>query len=165
MQFFMIAPATIFGYVDFSDLKFDILQDSIIAVLEPRPRTSRVDININTTREYKLKRNQLAVESPNGKSYQEAFDAIQEALLKAEKDVKTRADSNGIRQETIARAKTFLRNTIVPLGYTVRFESADERDRRINGPNIGDRIQNLVDSAGAKISAGASRLLNANPNR
>ncbi|MEZ4830342.1 MAG: DUF4230 domain-containing protein [Bacteroidia bacterium] len=124
LQFLIVAPAEIRGFVDLSKLRYSIHPDSLIVVALPEPEVSQTIISIQNTKEYTFERSfwgQVKEKFDPKANYLEAYDKIRVALDSASIDVHRRAILNGILDDTEDKAEEYLRNMINNLGYRVEF--------------------------------------------
>lgn len=125
LEFLLIAPAVVDGYVDLGKARFEQGKNKEIVIALPEPEISDVQIDINETREYTTRKRPLRLELPGNTKYAEAYEAIRSAISDSRKEVATRALNNGIQKETRRRAERYLRNLFGSLGYKVTFEDIE----------------------------------------
>ena len=125
LQFLMVAPAEVNGYIDLSKLKFTVEEDSLIKVMLPPSEISQTLISLKNTKEYTFQRSfwQKFKENLDRKTnYLSAYDRIRTAIDSARADVRNRAIVNGILDDTQDKAEDYIRNMVNNLGYRVEFE-------------------------------------------
>ena len=124
LQFLLVAPAQVSGYMDLSKIKFSIEEDSLITVQLPPTELSQTRISLKNTKEYTFQRSfwdHIKSQIDPRSNYLEAYDRIRIALDSARMDVRRRAIINGILEETEDKAEDYLRNLVNNLGYRVEF--------------------------------------------
>ena len=124
LQFLLVAPAQVSGYMDMSKIKFSIEEDSLITVKLPAAELSQTRISLKNTKEYTFQRSfwdHIKSQIDPKSNYLEAYDRIRIALDSARLDVRNRAIENGILEETEDKAEDYLRNLVNNLGYRVEF--------------------------------------------
>ncbi|MDX2245470.1 MAG: DUF4230 domain-containing protein [Bacteroidia bacterium] len=124
LQFLIVAPAEVRGYIDLSKLRYDIGTDSLIMITLPEPEISQTIISIQNTKEYTFQRSfwaQLKENFDSKSTYLEAYDKIRTSLDSARIDVHRRAIINGILEDTEDKAEEYLSNMVNNLGYRVEF--------------------------------------------
>ena len=125
LQFLMVAPAEVNGFIDLSKLKFTVEEDSLIKVMLPPSEISQTLISLKNTKEYTFQRSfwQKFKEGMDRKTnYLSAYDRIRSAIDSARADVRNRAIVNGILDDTQDKAEDYIRNMVNNLGYRVEFE-------------------------------------------
>lgn len=128
LQFLIVAPAEVRGFIDLSKLRYTINPDSLILITLPEPEISPTIISIQNTKEYTFQRSfwgQMKEKVDPKSNYLEAYDKIRTALDSASMDVHRRAILNGILDDTEDKAEEYLTNLINNLGYRVEFERSD----------------------------------------
>lgn len=127
LQFLLVAPADVYGKVDMSLLKYNIGKDSMLNVTLPSPSLTDVWIDLDSTREYTLRKNSLSLMlGGGGKKYLEAYQEITRSLAKSKIDIQKSAVRNNIREQTLRRAREYINNTANSLGYLVSFVEPED---------------------------------------
>jgi len=127
LQFLMVAPAEVNGFIDLSKLKFKVEEDSLIRVTLPTPEISQTLISLKNTKEYTFQRSfwvKFQERLDRRTNYLSAYDRIRSAIDSARADVRNRAIVNGILEDTQDKAEDYIRNMINNLGYRVEFDDS-----------------------------------------
>lgn len=125
LQFLMVAPAEVNGFIDLSKLKFKVEKDSLIMVTLPNPEISQTIISLKNTKEYTFQRSfwqKFQERLDRNTNYLAAYDQIRSAIDSARADIRNRAIINGILDDTQDKAEDYIRNMVNNLGYRVEFE-------------------------------------------
>lgn len=142
LQFLMVAPAEVSGYIDLSKLKYTIETDSLIIAKLPPAEISQTRISLKNTKEYTFQRSiwdQVKEQYfDKNANYLDAYDQIRTALDSAKMDVHRRAIINGLLDETEDKAEEYLRNMVNNLGYRIEFE-----DTRTTNSILPDSLDKL----------------------
>ncbi|MFK7923368.1 MAG: DUF4230 domain-containing protein [Bacteroidia bacterium] len=122
LQFLLIAPVEVSGFLDFSKIKLELKADSLAVISFPEPEISKVYLDFRKTEEY-LSKGKLRI---FGKyierlDYTKAYYDIAIGINENKKKVTLQAEANGIKDETLLKAELFLRNFLNSLGYRVEF--------------------------------------------
>lgn len=125
LQFLMVAPAEVNGFIDLSKLKFNVEKDSLILVTLPPAEISQTLISLKNTKEYTFQRSfwqKFQEKLDRNTNYLTAYDQIRSAIDSARADVRNRAIGNGILSDTQDKAEDYIRNMVNNLGYRVDFD-------------------------------------------
>ena len=127
LQFLLISPIEVSGYIDFSELKLNIEEDSLLRISIPPAQISDAYLDLANTKEFlaqgKFRIFGKYVERIN---HEEAYYAIAGAINEAKAKTEKKAKANEIQKETMLKAQIFLRNFVSTLGYRVVFETQKE---------------------------------------
>ncbi|MEZ4774726.1 MAG: DUF4230 domain-containing protein [Bacteroidia bacterium] len=129
LQFLIVAPSEVRGFVDLSKLRYSINPDSLILITLPEPEISQTIISVRNTKEYTFQRSfwgQMKEKFDPKSNYLEAYDKIRTALDSASLDVHRRAIINGILDDTEDKAEEYITNMVNNLGYRVEFVKSDQ---------------------------------------
>ena len=123
LQFLLIAPIEVSGYIDLSKLILTLEKDSLIRIQLPKAKVSKAYLDFSRTEEFraegKLKIFGNYIENINHK---EAYFDIAKGINEAKARVRTTAEQkHEILKETHFKAETFLRNFVSTIGYRVEF--------------------------------------------
>jgi len=129
LQFLLIAPIEVTGYIDFSRLRLSIEKDSLLKIQLPEPKVSKAYLDFSRTEEFlaegKLKIFGKYLENINHK---QAYFDIAGGINEAKERIRTTAvNKHDILKETQYKAETFLRNFVSTLGYRVEFSSISDQ--------------------------------------
>ncbi|MCB0840110.1 MAG: DUF4230 domain-containing protein [Bacteroidetes bacterium] len=145
LQFLLIAPAEIEGYIDLSKMRVDLGRDSMLKVVLPEASVSEVWLNLNQAREYTWKKNRWFIgRSLEIGNYFNAYEQIRTALAKSKMDVEKRAVVNGIKEQTLEKAKDYIRNMVNGLGYRIEFFDSEDEARRFSPQRPGNNLKTLL---------------------
>lgn len=127
LRFLLRAPVEIDGYLDLSQVVFDLQPDSLVVVYMPAAEVDTPYLDLEHTQVYApgqalidAMREGLTSERT---SYLDAYDQIRGSLAEARYHVRQRAYANGILQQTQREGQRYLRNLLNSLGYRARFET------------------------------------------
>ncbi|MFK7971796.1 MAG: DUF4230 domain-containing protein [Bacteroidia bacterium] len=131
LQFIAICPAEISGYVDMSEMQYNMLSDSLIGVTLPPARFTKPVIHLDSLKQYAIRNRGFALRLPGFRTNitGKAFNAIQVALTNTKKTVQDKALANGITSRTRRLAELYVRNTLNELGFQVQFVPPNEHTR------------------------------------
>ena len=125
LQFLLVAPARIDGYMDLGAMEIDLLPDSLLRVRLPEPQVSEVYLDLETAREYTLAgKGRFFGRRLERADYFEAYDQIRQAVAASQERVRAQALENGILTDTRRKAEDYLRHLARGLGYRVSFVPA-----------------------------------------
>lgn len=128
LQFLLIAPVEVSGYLDFSKIKLDLQKDSLAVVSLPEPSISEVYLDFRKTEEF-LSKGKLRIfgKYVERLDFKTAYYDIAIGINENKKKVAEQAKINGIEDETTRKAELFLRNFLNSLGYRVEFKVAEKK--------------------------------------
>jgi len=127
LQFLLVAPARIEGYVDLGRLEVRVLPDSLLRIWLPEPALSEVAIDLEQAHEYTLAgKGRFLGRRLERANYFEAYDQIRAAVAATQVRVQQRALENGILEDTRNKTEDYLRNLMRGLGYRVEFVSVGD---------------------------------------
>ena len=161
LQFLLVAPADVYGKIDMSLLRYKIGQDSMLNVTLPSPTLSDVWIDLDSTREYTLKKNSLSLMlGGGGKKYLEAYQEITRSLAQSKQDIQKSAIRNKIEEQTMRRAREYINNTANSLGYLVSFVEPQDTAALSSGlaALLKDAPSEFFGSEGAGVDANRAGL-------
>lgn len=128
LQFLLIAPVEVSGFVDFSKIKLSLKPDSLVEISLPTPETSEVYLDFKATQEYLAEgKFRIFGQYVENIDHEKAYYDIARGINDAKKRIRDRAITNDILKETEIKAQIFLRNFIHTLGYRVEFTSIAEK--------------------------------------
>lgn len=121
LEFLLVAPAQVNGYIDLGKTRFKPLENKMVEISLPQPRISEPYIDLNHTQEYLTRRNTVRLFLPGSEALSKAYEDIRGAIEDSRREVAARAKANGIEAETTRRAERYFRNVFSSLGYAVQF--------------------------------------------
>lgn len=122
LQFVLVAPSEISGYVDMGRVKMRVKRDSLVEVKLPPPSISKVRIDLDNVKEYGINRKGMFFgKRVQNLNYFKVYEGITRGLRKAKISVQKRALINGIKEDTHKRAEDYVRNMVNGMGYRVEF--------------------------------------------
>ena len=128
IEFLLIAPIEVTGYIDFGNLEVAVKKDSLLEIVLPEAHVSEAYLDFSKTEEYlaegKFRIFGKYLERINHK---QAYYDIAGGINAAKERVRLTAEKKHfILRETQNKAQIFLRNFGNTLGYRVDFVSAEE---------------------------------------
>ncbi|MEL6848939.1 MAG: DUF4230 domain-containing protein, partial [Bacteroidota bacterium] len=130
LQVLLMAPCQVNGFIDLRDMRFDVLEDSLIQVTLPQAEINEPWIGITQTKEYTFRKNiwKRMGEKMNRKAfnYLAAYDQIRMAIDSTRREVARKAIMNGILEDTEEKAEDYIRNMVNNFGYRVEFIQPEE---------------------------------------
>ncbi|MCB9230169.1 MAG: DUF4230 domain-containing protein [Bacteroidia bacterium] len=142
LQFLIVTPADIYGKIDMSEIAYELGEDSLLKVTMPRASVSDVWIELDSAREYKIKGNPMTIYFQGGKrKYSEAFNQIIGDLSKAKQEVVQSAVKNGILEDTQFKAREYITNLALSLGYRIEFTQPQD------STSFQDKLNHSLDQA------------------
>lgn len=122
LQFLLLAPVEVSGYVDFSKLKLTVEKDSLIKIVIPEAQISKVYLDFAKTEEYLVEgKFRIFGKYLENINHEKAYYDIARGINETKMRIRERAKVNDIKKETLLKAQIFLRNFIGTMGYRVEF--------------------------------------------
>lgn len=128
LQFLLIAPIEVTGYIDFGGLDLQILKDSVMEITLPEPQISKAYLDFTQTEEFRTEgKFRVFGQYIERMNHKEAYYDIARGINNAKERVRKSAEmEHYIKEETQEKAYTFLRNFGSTLGYRVQFRVETE---------------------------------------
>ncbi|MEM6806157.1 MAG: DUF4230 domain-containing protein [Bacteroidota bacterium] len=121
LQFLLVAPVEISGFVDVSNMQVEKKPDSLLIIRIPPSEISDPYLDLSNTEEYLMEgKSRLFGKYLEFVNHEEAYTSIVKGLNGSKEKVKERAIANDIGNQTENRAELFLRNFASNLGYRVQ---------------------------------------------
>ena len=146
LQFLLIAPIEVTGYIDFSQIVLTVHKDSLLKIQLPKSQLSRAYLDFSQTEEF-LAEGKFKIFGKYWEmiNHKKAYYEIASGINEAKKRVRENAiNKHNILKETDEKAKMFLQNFVNTLGYRVEFSQLDME----NSPPM-----NGTDSTGVDLTA------------
>lgn len=145
LQFLLMAPAEVHGYLDLGQMKMSVEPDSLIKCYLPEAELSEVAIDLDQSEEITgPKRKGLFGFLPEGGNFNKAFTQITSALQESKTQVADRAVKNQILRETEQKGEDYIRNLLNGLGYRVEFELLESAAPE-NDPELSSAIEAILE--------------------
>ena len=151
LEFMVQAPASIYGYMDMSELEYEI-QGKIVLVTLPVARVSNPIIDLDSIREYNFanRRNQILLFNKT-KKFESAFSDIITTFKQTKKAIRENAIQNDILQDVDKQARIYIIQTAASMGYQVQFK--ERKSENVISTKIKEEFEKLLGKGAEKTDA------------
>jgi hypothetical protein len=147
LEFLLLAPAEVHGYLDLGQMKMQVEPDSLIKCFLPEAELSEVSIDLDQSEEFTgPERKGFLGFRPQAGNFSKAFTQIASAIQKSKAQVADRAVKNHILRETQEKGEDYIRNLLNGLGYRVEFELL-ESESPDNDPELTSAIEAMLEES------------------
>lgn len=124
IKLMLMIPAKVDGYIDLEDLKFTVINDSLVRVYMPKPKIANPVFEIDKAKSFPLHRFGLNIGTDY---YDKIFNQIKTGIVLGKKEVITKSIANDILSETLKMGKLYIQSFVDALGFEVQFVDEIER--------------------------------------
>ncbi len=130
LQFILVAPVEVGGFIDLSKVQYEDIGDSTILVTMPSPELTEPVVRLDSIKDYAIKNKGFALQirTRAGGLFYKAFTSMQHSIIQTKATVSQKAVASGLLTRTEKMGEIYMRNLLESLGYKAEFTLPNAED-------------------------------------